>query len=89
MQNHSDKQLSNHIQPHELVPFQANGASGGLGVALVERVRRPEQATKQLSAYEEEIKEMYAKYIEERERLRTEVVQGLQATYVASSVGSK
>ena len=60
-----------------------------LGVALVERVRRLEQAKKQLSAYEEETKEMYAKYIEERERLRTEVVQGLQATYVASSVGSK
>ena len=89
MQNHSDRQLSNHIQLHELVPFQANGASGGLGVALVERVRRPEQATKQLSAYEEETKEMYAKYIEEKKRLQTEVVQGPLAAYVASSVGSE
>ena len=60
-----------------------------LGVALVERVRRLDQAKKQLSAYEEETKEMYAKYIEEKKRLQTEVVQGPLAAYVASSVGSE
>ena len=54
-----------------------------LGVALVE------QAKKQLSAYEEETKEMYAKYIEEKKRLQTEVVQGPLAAYVTSSVGSE
>ena len=85
MNNDSDGQPPNQIPLHELVPFQANGTMS-LGETLVERVRRLEQAKKQLSAYEEETKAMYVKFLEEKQRLQTEVAQGQLAAYVPSSV---